>query len=347
MSSSVRDDDDRPTRRSPPWTSERQADERQEQDRARHLVDEVAAAAAEIQREALRSRRAQTERWRAEQDEQTGASEGRYLPDINRGLWSPALEPVIMPPPPQEQGSMAGIKMAAGLIGAVAVAAAVAFVLMRAVQVPTTAMVASSDGGSRQSQSFAAPVLSAPVLENLTQITAAEAKVPPAEAPSPRGGTLLANTQANAVAVTTPAPAPPPVSQPSPDVPQAARAVEPSRFDPPARLDPPAQSAPPVAEAPRAVEVLSRDEVLSLRKRGQDLLSVGDIASARLILTRLAEAGDADATLMLAGTYDAGVLAGLHVVGIRPDPAKARDWYARAAELGSSEARLRLQQARR
>jgi hypothetical protein len=346
MSSSVRDDDDRPTRRSPPWTSER-PDERLEQDRARHLVDEVAAAAAEIQREALRSRRAQAERWRAAEDDRSHATDERYPSDANRGLWSPTLEPVIMPPPPQEQGGMAGIKMAAGLIGAVAVAAAVAFVLMRAVQVPSSGMVASSDGGSRQGQAFAAPVLSTPVLENLTQITAAEAKVPPAEPPSPRGGTLLANTQANAVAVTTPVPAPPAASQPSPDVPQAARGVEPSRFDPPARLDPPTQSAPPVAEAPRAVEVLSQDEVLSLRKRGQALLSVGDIASARLILTRLAEAGDADATLMLAGTYDAGVLAGLHVVGIRPDPAKARDWYTRAAELGSSEARLRLQQARR
>jgi hypothetical protein len=230
--------------------------------------------------------------------------------------------------------------MAAGFIGAIVVAAGVAFVLMRAVQGPTTLIVASADGGSRPSQSF-----SAPVLENLTQISTAEAKAPTEPSPAP-AGTLLADSQANAAAVTTPLPAVPVTSRPPLEAPQAARAVEP-RLDQQARLDPPAPPASPVAEPPRAVEVLSREEVLSLRKRGQDLLSVGDIASARLILTRLAEAGDADATLMLAGTYDGTVLAGLHVVGIRPDPAKAHEWYMRAAELGSSEARLRLQQSAR
>jgi hypothetical protein len=340
MSSSVRDDGDRPIKRSPQWPSERQPDEGQELERARHLVDEVAAVAAEIQREAQRSRRARSGRWNEDDEGQSRMSEEGYSPEPSRGLWSPTLEPVIMPPPPADKGGMPGLKMAGGFIGAVVVAAGVAFVLMRAVQGPTTGMVASADSGSRQSQSF-----SAPVLENLTQISTAEAKAP--IEPEPRsGGTLLANSQANAVAVTTPLPAVPLDSRPLPDAPQTARAVEP-RFDQQARLDPPAPAAPLVVAAPRAIEALSREEVLALRKRGQDLLSVGDIASARLILTRLAEAGDADATLMLAGTYDATVLAGLHVVGIRPDPAKAHEWYTRAAELGSSEARLRLQQSAR
>jgi len=337
MSSSVRDDGDRPIRRSPPWPSERQPSERQELERARHLVDEVAAVAAEIQREAQRSRRARAGQWREDDEDHGGASQERYSPEPSRGLWSPTLEPVIMPPPPAEKGGMPGLKMAAGFIGAIVVAAGVAFVLMRAVQGPTTAMVASADSGSRQSRSF-----SAPVLENLTQISTAEAKAPTEPSPRPVG-TLLANSQANAVAVTTPLPAVPLTSRPPADEPPTARAVEP-RIDQQARLEPP---APPVAERPRAIEALSSEEVLSLRKRGQDLLSVGDIASARLILTRLAEAGDADATLMLAGTFDATVLAGLHVVGIRPDPAKAHEWYMRAAELGSSEARLRLQQSAR
>ena len=340
MSSPVRDDGDGPIRRSPPWTSERQ-----EQDRARHLVDEVAAVAAQIQREAQRSRRAPADRWTAEDEHEARPSEQRYPSDTNRGLWSPTLEPVIMPPPPSEREGMPALKMATGLIGAVVVAAGIAFVLMRAVQVPTTGMVASSDSGARDSASFSAPALSTPVLENLTQITAAEAKVPSAEAGPRPVGSLFANTQANAVAVTTPLPAAPQAARTLPDVPQTARAVEPRRFDPPARLDPQAPTASPVAEPPRAVEALSQEEVISLRRRGQALLSVGDIASARLILTRLAEAGDADATLMLAGTFDGTVLAGLHVVGIRPDPAKAHDWYMRAAELGSPEARLRLQQS--
>ena len=332
MSSSVRDDGDRPIKRGPPWT-----DERQELERARHLVDEVAAVAAEIQREAQRSRRGRSGHWNEDNEDHGRTAEERYSPEPSRGLWSPTLEPVIMPPPPADKGGMPGLKMAAGFIGAVAVAAGIAFVLMRAVQSPTTAMVASADSGFRQSQSF-----SAPVLENLTQISTAEAKAPIEPSPRSAGGTLLANSQANAVAVTTPLPTVPLASRPPSDLPPPTRAVEP-RSDQQARLDPP---APPVA-APRPIEPLSREEVLSLRRRGQDLLSVGDIASARLILTRLAEAGDADATLMLAGTFDGTVLAGLHVVGIRPDPAKAHEWYTRAAELGSSEAKLRLQQSAR
>ncbi len=74
-------------------------------------------------------------------------------------------------------------------------------------------------------------------------------------------------------------------------------------------------------------------------KKGQSLIAVGDIASARLILTRLAEMGMADASYALASTYDATVLARLHVVGIQPDPEKAKAWYAKAAEQGYQEVR--------
>jgi len=93
------------------------------------------------------------------------------------------------------------------------------------------------------------------------------------------------------------------------------------------------------------VSPMSRDEISSLLKRGQALIAAGDIASARLILTRLAEAGSVDACLALAGTFDAAELAELHVVGVQPDSAKARAWYLKAAEQGSAEAKRRLQQS--
>ena len=89
---------------------------------------------------------------------------------------------------------------------------------------------------------------------------------------------------------------------------------------------------------------MPRDEMSSLLKRGRALMAAGDIASARLILTRLAEAGSIDACLSLAGTFDPSVLADMHVVGVQPDPAKARGWYLKAAEQGSPEAKRRLQQ---
>ena len=79
-------------------------------------------------------------------------------------------------------------------------------------------------------------------------------------------------------------------------------------------------------------------------KRGRSLLAAGDIPSARLILTRLADNGEAEASLLLAGTFDPAELARLHVIGAEPDVAQARAWYAKAAEQGSPKGSRRLQQ---
>ncbi len=43
-------------------------------------------------------------------------------------------------------------------------------------------------------------------------------------------------------------------------------------------------------------------------RRGEDLIANGDLASARLVLQRAAEAGDPGAALRLPGTYDPIVL---------------------------------------
>jgi len=69
----------------------------------------------------------------------------------------------------------------------------------------------------------------------------------------------------------------------------------------------------------------------------------GDIAGGRLLLTRAAEAGDARSALALGATYDPSVLGKLGVLGVRPNPEKARAWYAKAAEYGSGEATRRLE----
>ena len=79
-------------------------------------------------------------------------------------------------------------------------------------------------------------------------------------------------------------------------------------------------------------------------KRSEELIAQGDIASARLMLTRAAEAGDARAALALGATYDADVLRKLGVLGVAADAAQARAWYAKAAEFGSGEATRRLEQ---
>jgi len=100
---------------------------------------------------------------------------------------------------------------------------------------------------------------------------------------------------------------------------------------------------PPPAPAP-TFRQLDHDEVALLLKRSDELMAQGDIASARLMLARAAEAGEARAALALGATYDANVLRKLGVIGMAGDAAKARSWYQKAAEYGSGEAARRLDQ---
>jgi hypothetical protein len=86
------------------------------------------------------------------------------------------------------------------------------------------------------------------------------------------------------------------------------------------------------------------DELAALLKRAKSLLSIGDITSARLLLERAADAQEADAALMLAGTYDPQVLGSQDLRSVAPDPAEARVWYQKAADLGSADAKRRLGQ---
>jgi hypothetical protein len=88
---------------------------------------------------------------------------------------------------------------------------------------------------------------------------------------------------------------------------------------------------------------LDRDEIAALLKRGEVFIISGDLASARLVLQRAAEAGDVHAALTLAATFDPNLLAKLDQ-GLPADVVKARFWYERAKQLGSTEAPRRLEQ---
>ena len=85
-----------------------------------------------------------------------------------------------------------------------------------------------------------------------------------------------------------------------------------------------------------------RQAVALLVARGKELLRDGDFSSARLILERAAEAGDAEAALTLGSTYDPAVLARLGIRGQVANVDSARTWYEKAQELGSTEASARL-----
>jgi hypothetical protein len=87
---------------------------------------------------------------------------------------------------------------------------------------------------------------------------------------------------------------------------------------------------------------LGTEEIGRVISLGEKFLAQGDVATARSVLERAAEARDPRAALMLGATYDPEGLKTLGVVGVLPDLKQAHLWYTRAAEFGSHEATQRL-----
>jgi hypothetical protein len=92
-----------------------------------------------------------------------------------------------------------------------------------------------------------------------------------------------------------------------------------------------ASSAPPPSE-----------EAARFCAQGLVALASGDIAGARLFLKRAADSGDPRALLALGDSYDAPTLTRLGVVGMRGDPDRAHDFYARALAAGVNAAKERI-----
>jgi hypothetical protein len=91
-------------------------------------------------------------------------------------------------------------------------------------------------------------------------------------------------------------------------------------------------------------KTLDVETLAALMTRAKSLLALGDIAAARLLLERAADAQDATAAFLLARTYGPAVLGVLDKRSITPDPGMARDWYRKAASFGSTDAQQRLTQ---
>jgi hypothetical protein len=97
-------------------------------------------------------------------------------------------------------------------------------------------------------------------------------------------------------------------------------------------------------EAAAPSKTLDAETLAALMSRAKGLLALGDIAAARLLLERAANAQDATAAFLLAQTYDPAVLGVRDTRSITPDPVMARDWYRKAVSFGSVDAQQRLTQ---
>jgi hypothetical protein len=95
----------------------------------------------------------------------------------------------------------------------------------------------------------------------------------------------------------------------------------------------PSRPAPPNPAAPR----LSAAETAALVARGDGFLSAGDVTSARSFFERAADAGDSQAAMRMAVTFDPAFLSRAGVHGVRGDPEQASFWYQRARNLSGAE----------
>jgi hypothetical protein len=121
-----------------------------------------------------------------------------------------------------------------------------------------------------------------------------------------------------------------PVPPPEPAVPSPA--PEPVAV----ALPPPPQPAPAAPKPPTVAESV-------LLEKGDRLLALGDIASARLLYETAAAGGSARGALLAGRTLDPGYLRTLGARGVTGDPDRAAAWYERAAKLGDDSATALLE----
>jgi hypothetical protein len=103
----------------------------------------------------------------------------------------------------------------------------------------------------------------------------------------------------------------------------------------------PLQRLEPTPTAP-GMKPEERERALKLLGRGDAEFASGDVAAARLLYQRAADAGLGEAALALGSTFDPAELAARGVKGLQADPPTARKWYERARSLGIAAAEVRL-----
>jgi hypothetical protein len=150
------------------------------------------------------------------------------------------------------------------------------------------------------------------------------------------GHSLAAPPAAPAVAAPSAEPAAPPVEPAAPSL-AAAPSAKPGLATP--ATPPDAKTAAP---PPTAGSRLSAVDMEALLARGDTLLSVSDVVSARLFYERAVDAGGGLAAIRLGETFDPLFLDRVHLHGVRGDPGAALFWYRRARDLGASGAEVLL-----
>ena len=193
----------------------------------------------------------------------------------------------------------------------------------------------------------AAPVKSAAIRDTL--MNGREA-APPAGVAAPPA--VVGSSETTSTSATPPSAGP--ANKPGDTPPIGAPTREASLAAPPAEAAPSSKStaaapatqmpeaptsvAASVPPAPPAGPLLSGPEIVAFVARGDALFGKGDLAAARLLYERAADAGDGQAALRLGETFDPVFLDQAHLSGVRGDSGTAMSWYRRARDLGAADA---------
>lgn len=124
-----------------------------------------------------------------------------------------------------------------------------------------------------------------------------------------------------------------PLSEPPPEESAAADVA-------PAPAEPAANSQAPSARQQQKSSI-SAIAAAPLLARGDWMLELGDLASARLFYKVVAEREHVRASMLMGLTFDPVYFRQRGIKGIRPEPEQAIAWYRRAIALGSAEAEQR------
>jgi TPR repeat protein len=88
---------------------------------------------------------------------------------------------------------------------------------------------------------------------------------------------------------------------------------------------------------------LPADQIIALLARGDAFVRTRDIASARLLYERAADAGNGRAALRMGESFDPAFLDSIGISRMLGDRQLALSWYRRACDLGDAEAAQLLQ----
>jgi hypothetical protein len=187
----------------------------------------------------------------------------------------------------------------------------------------------------------ASPVTSALMIAPGDQASA-EPELPKPVAPQPLAPEPAKETTVAALPAPAADPSPPALPTPTATQPKLT-AAQPKPTEA-ARSEPAPNAAQVAALMPASVPLAKETgETGQLLARGNERMEIGDIAAARLLFELAAQSGSPVAATAMGRSYDPVYFIRVGVRGVKPDAAKAKDWYEKAVTGGDRTAENDLQ----